>query len=834
MKRWHFFSLTLLVCATLTGCAGDIVSSDPGQELLKDRHLSDDGKFRNGHLLDRALVSSTAGKFNNEQSLQIVFAINKQRMLERYGVVERYAVMERYRVLERYHIVERYEYANVFDGFAITIDDSLGLSAYDDFLAELAQDDEILWYEPDFSVQMPTPSSEAGTSGQMIPWSVAAVGGQTSWAESGDGEGSVDVDVYILDTGVAMADSDDPDDDLALVESIDMRDGDDDARDYDGHGTHIAAIIGAVDDSDGVVGIAPGARLHNIKVLDDNGTTDVSVVIAAVEEITARKLDDPGTPIVVNMSIGENIGTPEYSALDYAIEASTAAGVVYVVAAGNQGDDAANVTPAKVSDAITVGSYNILGFFSSFSNWGPKLDILAPGEGVVSLAPGSSTPVSMSGTSMATAHVTGAAALYLAQHPNASTAEVRDYLVSRAQDFVVGEPASTTTKSLWVGTAGAAPLIGDTPSQDATAVSVQVSDDDDDAEEQDGYMDLGSSDLELVFESSSQQTVGIRFQGVNVPQGATITSASIQFTVDETDDDATNLTLRGEAADNAAAYAGNDYNITSRPTTSASANWAPAPWNSVGEAGSNQKTPDLAALVQEIVSRPGWSSGNAMAFVITGSGERTAESYDGSSSKAPILNLEYVMGAAPAPPAPTLGPPTSGGSLTVAISAPNDDAEEQDGYIDLGSSDLELVFESSSQQTVGLRFRGIDVPQGATITSARIQFTVDETDSGSTNLTLRGEATDDAAAYTSSSHNISNRPTTSASVNWAPAPWNTVGEAGSDQRTPDLTALVQEIVNRPGWTSGNSIAFLITGQGERTAESYEGSASQAAVLHVTW
>lgn len=823
----RIFSL-LLAVTLLIGCTDNPMS--PAETPDPSTRVADAGtnqfKFRNAHLMEKALVPGKAGKFGNSHSLQIVFAIDKQRLIERYGIVERFAVLERYKIVERYQILERYEYANVFDGFAITIDDSLGLSEYDDFLAELAADDEILWFEPDFSVTMPDADEEDGEDGQVVPWSVATVGGQTSWTVSGDGIGSVDVDVYVLDTGVALADAGDPNDDLNLVESVDFRETENDPTDEDGHGTHIAGIIGAVDDSGGLVGIAPGARIHNFKVLDDDGSTDVSVVIAAVEEITARKLADPAKPIVVNMSIGENIETPEYSALDYAVEASIDAGVVYVIAAGNHGQDASLVTPAKVDRAITVGSYNILGLFSSFSNHGPLVDILAPGEGVMSLAPASSTPVSMSGTSMSTAHASGAAALYLAQNPSASPASVEAHLLSNAMDFVVGAPAGTTTSSLWVGGS-------------SVSVAVQLSGDINDAEQQDSDMDLDSSDLELGFEGSSAQTVGMRFTGVNVPQGATITSAAIQFTVDETDSDNTSLTFRGEASDNAADYGSGL--ITTRPTTSASASWAPEPWTTVGEAGADQRTPDLAALVQEIVSRPGWTLGNALAITVSGTGERTAESYKGSSGQAPVLHVEYqVGGIAPpvAPPvvSPPLTPPvTNPGSLEARVSSDHDDAEEEeDGDIDLGSSDLELADEGSNRQTIGIRFQDLGIPAGAVITSASIQFTVDETDDGSVNLAIRAQAADDAWQFSSADNDITDRARTLASVAWAPGEWDSVGEAGSDQETPDLSALIQEVVSRPGWNPGSSIAFIIDGSGERTAESHDGSVSKAPLLRVTW
>ena len=288
-------------------------------------------------------------------------------------------------------------------------------------------------------------NASSGGSGQQIPWSVSAVGGESSWAVSGDGSGSVNVDLYILDTGISN-------DDLNVVENIDFRDGLSDARDHDGHGTHVAGIAAAVDDTDGLVGVAPGARVHNLKVLGDDGKTDISVVIAAIEHITVAKLSKPTKPMVVNLSLGKDMGTPNYSALDEAIMTSTTKGVVYVVAAGNQGVNASHVTPAKVAEAITVGSFGFNGSFSPFSNYGPKVDLLAPGEGIVSLgsaASGASGPVIMSGTSMAAAHVTGAAALYLGQNPNATPAQVEQALVANGWAFVTGTNGSTTA-AIWL------------------------------------------------------------------------------------------------------------------------------------------------------------------------------------------------------------------------------------------------------------------------------------------------------------------------------------------------------------------------------------------------
>ncbi|MGB5553697.1 MAG: GEVED domain-containing protein, partial [Flavobacteriaceae bacterium] len=175
-------------------------------------------------------------------------------------------------------------------------------------------------------------------------------------------------------------------------------------------------------------------------------------------------------------------------------------------------------------------------------------------------------------------------------------------------------------------------------------------------------------------------------------------------------------------------------------------------------------------------------------------------------------------------------------TITTQVSQGSDDAEERvsNGNMDLTSSDLELTSDGGTNQLVGIRFQNISIPQGTTIVSASIQFTTDETDAGNTSVTIRGEDTNNASMFVNSNNNISNRTLTTASVSWNNIPsWNSVGQSGPNQITPDLTSIVQEIVNRGGWTSGNSMVFVITGSGERTAESYNGSSTQAPVLSIT-
>lgn len=157
---------------------------------------------------------------------------------------------------------------------------------------------------------------------------------------------------------------------------------------------------------------------------------------------------------------------------------------------------------------------------------------------------------------------------------------------------------------------------------------------------------LASDDLELGNTSDGDQVVGMRFQNVTISRGSEIIEAYIDFTVDETTSGDTNLIIKGEASDNAAEFAWTYHNIIDRPTTSALTPWSDVPpWNSVGEVHS---TPDVAAAVQEIVDRPGWSSGNALAIIISGTGRRIPESYDGLPSGAPKLRVTFCpSGASP-------------------------------------------------------------------------------------------------------------------------------------------------------------------------------------------
>ncbi|MCB0560178.1 MAG: metallophosphoesterase [Phaeodactylibacter sp.] len=620
-------------------------------------------------------------------------------------------------------------------------------------------------------------------------------------------------------------------------------------------------------------------------------------------------------------------------------------------------------------------------------------------------------------------------------------------------------------------------------------VCSQISEDSGDAEERSaGQVNLSSADLELVDETNQDnQTVGLRFSNHGIPQGAVISSAYIQFTADETrNDNPCNLTIFGDASDDAAPFSSNTFDITNRSRTTASVAWAPSDWLAVGDAGPAQQTPDLASIIQEIVNRPAYTANSAIALIIEGEGARTAKAHDGSSSLAPEICIEYH----PTPPAydcplysanigapcydgdyttvndtidincncigtPTpctgigdndadgvcsdvdcddsnpnisypgdacndgdnttindtidvncncVGTPTActgigdadgdgacsdvdcddndpnlttpgvacndgdnttindildmncncagtptactgigdndgdgvcsdvdcddndpsntgqpgiacddGDNTTIndtidgdcncagaptactgigdndgdgicadvdcddndpnittqpgdlcddgdpgtigdsvmqncrcngvpvvnlicaSVDSDNDDAEEgSSGSVSTSSSDLELINDSDNQ-TVGLRFDGLNIPQGSTILNAYVQFTVDEaTNDNPCNLKIYGQASDDASAFSESNGDITSRPKTSDAITWSPPDWLTVGDAGAAQQTPDLSSIIQEIINRNGYTSSSSIGIIIHGTGRRTAVAFDGAPANAPEICIEY
>ena len=267
----------------------------------------------------------------------------------------------------------------------------------------------------------------------------------------------IGVDVAVIDTGILASH---PDLLGKVVGGINCTRASGGFTDQNGHGTHVAGTIAALSDSKGVVGVAPGAKLWSVRVLDRNGYGTWSSVICGLDFVTARAPKNGGSIKVANLSLGgsgsndNNCGNNNRDALHKAICRARDAGVTVVVAAGNSGANATGFVPAAYDDAvITVSalvdtdgkpggigsgtSYGADDTFASFSNWGTPVDIGAPGVSIYSTWIGYGYK-SISGTSMASPHVAGAAALYLAKNPLAVWTQVKNALINAGESLDAG------------------------------------------------------------------------------------------------------------------------------------------------------------------------------------------------------------------------------------------------------------------------------------------------------------------------------------------------------------------------------------------------------------
>src|SRR5262252_2862771 len=180
--------------------------------------------------------------------------------------------------------------------------------------------------------------------------------------------------------------------------------------------------------------------------------------------------------------------------------------------------------------------------------------------------------------------------------------------MSRIRLVLAGTWFFSLVSMVFIGAAGSFLVLPDRAAA-ASVVEARVNSSTDDAEQfATGGMYLTSSDLELIHDADDQ-TVGIRWTSLAIPKNATISAAYIQFVAKESQSEATSLVFRAQGSDNAPTFAGTDLNVSLRTKTAASMSWSPVAWNA-GDGGGNQRTPDFSAVIQEVVNRSGWSSGN--------------------------------------------------------------------------------------------------------------------------------------------------------------------------------------------------------------------------------
>jgi subtilisin family serine protease len=241
------------------------------------------------------------------------------------------------------------------------------------------------------------------------------------------------VTVYVLDTGIRITNRDFQG---RARNGYDFIDGDKVANDCNGHGTHVAGTVGGAR-----YGVAKDVRLVGVRVLDCKGSGSYSAIIKGIDWVTKHAVK----PAVANMSLGGSSSRT----LNDAVKRSVAAGITYAVAAGNDNRDACRQSPAGQPDAITVAAADNGDTRASFSNYGTCVDLFAPGVRIVSDSAKSDTgTTSMSGTSMASPHVAGAAALILGAHPTWTPRRVRDEMVARATSGVVAGRKGSPNKLL--------------------------------------------------------------------------------------------------------------------------------------------------------------------------------------------------------------------------------------------------------------------------------------------------------------------------------------------------------------------------------------------------
>lgn len=341
-----------------------------------------------------------------------------------------------------YGLTERFRYHHAVRGGAFWVPDSVTARA----LARDARVAQIDEDRPIFAIdEAGSSADEAGTSGKpggggTVPPGESEPSGYKFLSAAANPNEGAGVHVAVLDTGVDLTHTDL---DGALADPALWRDCVNEngtlADDANGHGSHVAGTIAAEHNGQGSLGIGKDIKVVPVKVLNRRGSGSWAGIVCGIDWVTGQA----GSIRVANLSLGGTgseckeadflAGKCTKSSLQLAIEGSIAAGVTYAVAAGNEAINADNTVPAAYENVLTVSAYDTaLGKLASFSNWGPGVDLAAPGVGIYSTYKDGGY-ATLNGTSMASPHVAAAAALFLATHKDATPAQVTQALLAHAK-----------------------------------------------------------------------------------------------------------------------------------------------------------------------------------------------------------------------------------------------------------------------------------------------------------------------------------------------------------------------------------------------------------------
>jgi subtilisin family serine protease len=324
----------------------------------------------------------------------------------------------------------KHTYKAALKGMAVELADAAAAALRQDPAVEYVEQDQVARISAEPIVQ---PGATIGLD--RIDQRFLPLSGTYSYSADGSG-----VRVYIIDTGIYQGHGEFEGRALPGFDAINPEGSADDCH---GHGTHVAGTVGG-----SRYGVAKKVRLYAVRVLDCSGSGYYSEVIAGIDWVTAHRV----LPAVANMSLGGGYS----EAMNQAVSNSIAAGVTYAIAAGNSTDDACYYSPSSTRNAITVAASDVSDNFAYFSNYGSCVDIIAPGVSITSAwIGGSGASRTIDGTSMASPHVAGSAALYLAGNPSSTPAQVGGALVSNATPGLIRGQLAGTPNALLYNALGA-------------------------------------------------------------------------------------------------------------------------------------------------------------------------------------------------------------------------------------------------------------------------------------------------------------------------------------------------------------------------------------------